>query len=101
MNSNQNFTMVENKEMKSNNLIVVNMEELTKRLKKEEKVLQQLEKNKADASVITVQEQIVSQLRTQQDISMKVVLGGILIIAVLIWLLPEIPVSFFCCIFAL
>ena len=35
-----------------------------------------------------------SQLRTQQDISMKVVLGGILIIAVLIWLLPEIPVSF-------
>ena len=53
MNSNQNFTMVENKEMKSNNLIVVNMEELTKRLKKEEKVLQQLEKNKADASVIT------------------------------------------------
>ena len=51
MNSNQNFTMVENKEMKSNNLIVVNMEELTKRLKKEEKVLQQLEKNKADASV--------------------------------------------------
>ena len=25
---------------------------------------------------------------------MKVVLGGILIIAVLIWLLPEIPVSF-------
>ena len=31
MNSNQNFTMVENKEMKSNNLIVVNMEELTKR----------------------------------------------------------------------
>ena len=83
MNSNQNFTMVENKEMKSNNLIVVNMEELTKRLKKEEKVLQQLEKNKADASVITVQEQIVSQLRTQQDISMKVVLGGILIISVL------------------
>ena len=41
MNSNQNFTMVENKEMKSNNLIVVNMEELTKRLKKEEKVLRQ------------------------------------------------------------
>ena len=34
-----------------------------------------------------------SQLRTQQDLSMKVVLGGILIIAVLIWLLPEIPVS--------
>ena len=67
MNSNQNFTMVENKEMKSNNLIVVNMEELTKRLKKEEKVLQQLEKNKADASVITVQEQIVSQLRTQHE----------------------------------
>lgn len=67
MNSNQNFTMVENKEMKSNNLIVVNMEELTKRLKKEEKVLQQLEKNKADASVITAQEQIVSQLRTQHE----------------------------------
>ena len=35
-----------------------------------------------------------SQLRTQQDLSMKVVLGGVLIIAALIWLLPEIPVSF-------
>ena len=34
-----------------------------------------------------------SQLRTQQDLSMKVVLGGVLIIAALIWLLPEIPVS--------
>ena len=34
-----------------------------------------------------------SQLRTQQDLSMKVVFGGVLIIAVLIWLLPEIPVS--------
>ncbi len=33
------------------------------------------------------------QLRTQQDLSMKVVLGGVLIIAALIWLLPEIPVS--------
>lgn len=35
-----------------------------------------------------------SQLRTEQDISMKLVLGGSLVIAVLIWLLPEIPVSF-------
>ena len=34
-----------------------------------------------------------SQL-TEQDISMKLVLGGSLVIAVLIWLLPEIPVSF-------
>ena len=34
-----------------------------------------------------------SQLRTEQDISMKLVLGGSLVIAVLIWLLPEIPVS--------
>ena len=35
-----------------------------------------------------------SQLRTEQDISMKLVLGGSHVIAVLIWLLPEIPVSF-------
>ena len=35
-----------------------------------------------------------SQLRTEQDISIKLVLGGSLVIAVLIWLLPEIPVSF-------
>lgn len=35
-----------------------------------------------------------SQLRTERDISMVAVLGGSLAIAVLIWLLPEIPVSF-------
>ena len=38
---------------------------------------------------------VTDQLRTEQDISMKaIVLGGSLVIAVLIWLLPEIPVSF-------
>lgn len=61
------MTMVENKEMKSNNSIVINMEELTKKLKKEEKVLQHLAKSKADTSVITVQEQIVSQLKAQYE----------------------------------
>ena len=32
--------------------------------------------------------------RTQRDIPMSAVLGGIVVIAVAIWLLPEIPVSF-------
>lgn len=35
-----------------------------------------------------------SALRTEQDISMKVVLGGILVLTLLIWLVPVIPVSF-------
>lgn len=32
--------------------------------------------------------------RTEQDIDMRIVVGGVAVIAVLIWLLPEIPVSF-------
>lgn len=68
MNSINNATMtVNNQETVFNNSIVTNMEELTKKLKKEEKVLQHLAKRKADASVITVQEQIVSQLKTQHE----------------------------------
>ena len=55
MNSINNATMtVNNQETVFNNSIVTNMEELTKKLKKEEKVLQHLAKRKADASVITV-----------------------------------------------
>lgn len=68
MNSINNATMtVNNQETVFNNSIVTNMEELTKKLKKEEKVLQHLAKRKADASVITVQEQIVSRLKTQHE----------------------------------
>lgn len=64
MNSINNATMtVNNQETVFNNSIVTNMEELTKKLKKEEKVLQHLATHKADASVITVQEQIVSRLK--------------------------------------
>lgn len=33
-------------------------------------------------------------LRTEKDIDMRVVIGGILLLAIAIWLLPEIPVSF-------
>lgn len=68
MNSINNVTMtVNNQETVFNNSIVTNMEELTKKLKKEEKVLQHLAKSKADASVITAQEQIVSRLKTQHE----------------------------------
>ena len=68
MNSINNATMtVNNQETVFNNSIVTNMEELTKKLKKEENVLQHLAKRKADASVITVQEQIVSRLKTQHE----------------------------------
>ena len=50
MNSINNVTMtVNNQETVFNNSIVTNMEELTKKLKKEEKVLQHLAKSKADA----------------------------------------------------
>ena len=64
MNSINNVTMtVNNQETVFNNSIVTNMEELTKKLKKEEKVLQHLAKSKADASVITAQEQIVSRCK--------------------------------------
>ena len=56
MNSINNVTMtVNNQETVFNNSIVTNMEELTKKLKKEEKVLQHLAKSKADASVINCQ----------------------------------------------
>jgi hypothetical protein len=68
MNSINNAAMtVNNQETVFNNSIVINMEELTKKLKKEEKVLQHLAKSKADTSVITVQEQIVSQLKAQYE----------------------------------
>lgn len=68
MNSINNATMtVNNQETVINNSTVTNMEEVTKKLQKEEKVLQHLTKSKADASVITIQEQIVSQLKTQHE----------------------------------
>ncbi len=35
-----------------------------------------------------------SQLRTEREIPISVILGGILVIAVLIWLVPAIPVNF-------
>ena len=34
-----------------------------------------------------------SMLRTEQDIDMKIILGGILLLAVIIWLVPAVPVS--------
>ena len=37
----------------------------------------------------------VSSLRTEQDLSMKVVLLGILIVAVVMWLMPAIPLNLF------
>ena len=36
-----------------------------------------------------------STLRTEQDLSMKVVLLGILVVAVVMWLVPAIPLNFF------
>ncbi len=36
-----------------------------------------------------------STLRTQQDISMKTVLLGVLIVALVMWLLPAVPLNFF------
>ena len=52
MNSINNATMtVNNQETVFNNSIVTNMEELTRKLKKEEKVLQHLAKRKADVSL--------------------------------------------------
>ena len=68
MNSINNATMtVNNQETVINSSTVINMEEVTKKLQKEEKVLQRLTKSKADASVITIQEQIVSRLQTQHE----------------------------------
>ena len=68
MNSINNATMtVNNQETVINSSTVINMEEVTKKLQKEEKVLQCLTKSKADASVITIQEQIVSRLQTQHE----------------------------------
>ena len=55
MNSINNATMtVNNQETVINSSTVINMEEVTKKLQKEEKVLQCLTKSKADASVITI-----------------------------------------------
>ena len=66
MNSINNATMtVNNQETVINSSTVINMEEVTKKLQKEEKVLQCLTKSKDDASVITIQEQNVSRLQTQ------------------------------------